>query len=63
MSAAAKVLKPELKEIAFTWATKIIMPDGVLTKVRKNILEKYALLLNIDSKDAPKILVKISNQQ
>ena len=63
VSAAAKVLKPELKEIAFTWATKIIMPDGVLTKVRKNILEKYALLLNIDSKDVPKILVKFSNQQ
>ena len=63
VSAATKVLKPELKEVAFTWAAKIIMPDGVLTKVRKNILEKYALLLNIDNKDGPQILVKISNEQ
>ena len=62
VSAAAKVLKPELKEIAFTWAAKIIMPDGVLTEVRKKILEKYALLLNIDNKDGPQILVKISNE-
>jgi hypothetical protein len=59
---AANVLKPELKEIAFNWVAEIIMSDGVLTEQRKNILDKYALLFNIDSNDAQRILVEISNQ-
>ena len=59
---AANVLEPELKENAFGWAAEIIMPDGVLTEERKIILDKYALLLNIDSNDAQRILVEISNQ-
>ena len=60
--AATKVLKPEYKETAFTWAAMILMPDGVLTETRKIVLEKYALLLNIDRDDAQNILVKISDQ-
>lgn len=49
---SASVLKPELKETAFNWVTEIIMSDGVLTEKRKSILDKYALLLNIDRNDA-----------
>ncbi len=60
VAAAAKVLKPEHKETAFTWAAKILMPDGVLTETRKNILDKYSMLLNIDMKTAQRILVQIS---
>ena len=58
--AAAKVLKPEYKETAFTWAAVILMPDGVLTEIRKNILDKYAMLLDIDRKFRKKILVNVS---
>ena len=58
--AAEKTLKPEHKETAFTWAALILMSDGVLTETRKNILDKYGMLLNIDKKDAKKILVQIS---
>jgi hypothetical protein len=61
--AAAKVLKPEHKETAFTWAAMNLMSNGILTETRKNILDKYTLLLNIDYDDAQKILVKISDQQ
>jgi len=61
--AAAKALKPEYNETAFTWAGMILMPDGILTETRKNILDKYALLLNIDHDDAQNILIKISDQQ
>jgi len=60
---AASVLDPQFKETAFGWAAEIIMPDGVLTEERKSILDKYALLLDIDRNDVQKILVKISNQQ
>jgi hypothetical protein len=58
--AAAKVLKPELKETAFTWTVTILMSDGVLTKARKDILDKYAMILNIDGSIAQKILVQAS---
>jgi len=61
--AAAKALKPEYNETAFTWAAMILMPDGILTETRKIILDKYALLLNIDHDAAQNILVKISDQQ
>jgi len=60
VTSAAKVLKPEHKETVFTWAAKILMPDGVLTETRKNILDKYSMLLNIDMKTAKRILVQIS---
>jgi hypothetical protein len=60
VAAAAKVLKPEHKETAFTWAAKILIPDGVLTETRKNILDKYSMLLNIDMKTTQRILVQIS---
>ena len=49
---SASVLKPELKETAFNWVTEIIMSDGVLTEKRKSILDKFAMLLNIDRNDA-----------
>lgn len=49
---AARVLKPELKETTFNWVTEIIMPDGVLTEKRRAILDKFALLLNINRNDA-----------
>jgi hypothetical protein len=58
--AAAKVLKPEFKETAFKWAAVILMSDGVLTKVRKDILEKYEMILNIDRNVAQKIIVQVS---
>jgi hypothetical protein len=58
--AAAKVLKPEYKETAFTWAAVILMPDGVLTEIRRNILDKYTILLDIDRKVREKVLVNIS---
>jgi hypothetical protein len=58
--AAAKVLKPEHKETALTWAAMILMSDGVLTENRKNILDKYAMLLNIDRKSEKQILVDVS---
>ncbi len=58
--AAAKVLKPEYRETAFTWAAIILISDGVLTEARKNILDRYAMLLNIDMKVAQKILVQVS---
>ena len=61
--AAAKALKPEYNETAFTWAAMILMSDGILTETRKIILDKYALLLNIDQDDAQNILVKISDQK
>ena len=60
VAAAAKVLKPKYKKTAFTWAAKILMPDGVLTETRKNILDKYSILLNVDMKTAQRILVEIS---
>jgi hypothetical protein len=60
VSAAAKVLKPEYKETAFTWAATILMPDGVLTEARKNIMDRYAMLLDIDIKTAQRILVQVS---
>ncbi len=60
--AAAKVLKPEYRETAFTWAAIILISDGVLTEARKNILDRYAMLLNIDMKVAQKILVQVSQQ-
>lgn len=58
--AAAKILKPEYKETAFTWTAIILMPDGVLTKARKDILDRYAMILNIDKKVVQKILVQVS---
>ena len=58
--AAAKVLKPEYKETAFTWTAVILMPDGVLTEIRRNILDKYTILLDIDRKVREKVLVNIS---
>jgi len=57
---AAKVLKPEFKETAFKWATVILMSDGVLSKARKDILEKYEIILNINRDVAQKILVQAS---
>ncbi|MGD9106256.1 MAG: hypothetical protein PVH55_10000 [Desulfobacterales bacterium] len=60
VAAAAKVLKPDLKETAFTWAAIILMPDGVLTEARKNIMDRYAMLLDIDIKTAQRILVQVS---
>jgi hypothetical protein len=58
VKSAAKALKPAHKEIAFSWIKEIIMPDGVLTEERKIILDKYALLLEIDSTVAQQILVE-----
>jgi hypothetical protein len=60
---AAKGLMPKLKETAFAWAAEILIPDGTLTKERKEILDKYALLLNIDDHIARKIPVRISGQK
>jgi hypothetical protein len=60
VTAAANIIKPEYKETAFSWAARILMPDGVLTEDRKNILDKYSILLNIDMKTAKRILVQIS---
>jgi hypothetical protein len=57
---AAKVLKPEYNKIAFSWVVKIIMPDGVLSEKRKTILDKYALLLEVDGKVEQQILVDAS---
>jgi hypothetical protein len=59
-AAAAKIIKPEYNETAFSWAARILMPDGVLTEDRKNILDRYSMLLNIDIKTAKTILVQIS---
>lgn len=61
-STAANVLDSRFKETAFGWFAEIIMPDGVLTQERKNILDKYALLLNIPQNDARQTIVKVSNQ-
>jgi hypothetical protein len=58
VKSAAKALKPAHKDIAFSWVTEIIMPDGVLTEERKIILDKYALLLEIDNTLEQKILVE-----
>ncbi len=58
--AAAKILKPEHKETAFTWTATILMPDGVLTKARKDILDRFAMILSIDKKVVQKILVQVS---
>jgi len=60
VTAAAKIIKPDYKETAFSWAARILMPDGILTEDRKNILDKYSMLLNIDMKTAKRILVQIS---
>lgn len=60
---AAQGLNPKLKETAFAWAAEILMPDGILTKERKTVLDRYALLLNIDEHIARKIPVKISQQE
>jgi hypothetical protein len=58
--AAAKVLKPEFKETAFKWVTVILVSDGILTKARKDILEKYEMILNIDKNVVQKFLVQAS---
>jgi len=60
--AAAKVLKPEFKETAFKWAAVILMSEGILTKTRKDILEKYEMILNIDKNVAQKYLVQVSQK-
>jgi hypothetical protein len=60
VSAAANTLKQKHKETALKWAAMILMPDGVLTETRKNILDKYALLLNIGDNAAQDILVQAS---
>jgi hypothetical protein len=60
--AAAKTLKLGYKETAFSWAAMILMPDGVLTEERKNILDRYATVLNVDIKVAQKILVQVSEE-
>jgi hypothetical protein len=62
VATAAKVLPPKLKKTAFYWITEILMPYGVLTKERKDVLDKYALLLGIDSMTAQKIPVKVSDK-
>ena len=58
--AAAKILNPEQKETAFTWSSLILIPDGVLTEARKDVLDKYAMILNIDKKVAQKIILQSS---
>ena len=57
---AEKAFGQEIKKTAFSWIGEIIMPDGVLTEERKTILDKYALLLNIDNTIAQQILVEVS---
>lgn len=57
---AANLLEPQFKKGAFGWAAEITMPDGVLTEERKSILDKYALVLNVDRNDAQKIIVDVS---
>ncbi len=59
---AAKHLNPELREITFTWAAELVMTDGVLTKEKKDFLDKYAFILEIDSANAKKILANISEK-
>jgi len=39
------------------------MSAGILTEERKQLLDRYALLLKFDSTVVQKILVEISNQQ
>jgi hypothetical protein len=60
MRLAAKMLTPPQKEIAFSMAAEIIMPDGVLSAVRKSILDKFVLSLNIDNKVAQQIMTETS---
>jgi hypothetical protein len=60
ITAASNVLKPELKETAFKWAAMILMSDGILTKDRKDILEKYEMILNVHKQVAQNILVQAS---
>jgi hypothetical protein len=60
---AAHGLMPNLRKTAFTWTVEVLIPDGILTKARKDILDKYALLLNIDNHIAREIPVMISEQK
>jgi hypothetical protein len=59
---AATVLNPAQKEIAFTWAAEMILPDGLLTEKRQRILKKYASLLKIDRTVAQQILADMIGQ-
>lgn len=56
--AAVKQLKPEQKNIAFSWITEILMPDGMLSDDRNEILSRYAGMLDIDRKDAKQIVAE-----
>jgi hypothetical protein len=62
ITSAATVLNPAQKEIAFTWAAEILLPDGVLTEKRQRILTKYASLLKIDRAAAQQILTDMIGQ-
>ena len=57
---AVDILSPELRKTVFGWVVKIIAPDGVLSKERKTIFDKYALLLKIEKNVAQKIILEVS---
>jgi hypothetical protein len=52
---AAKILTPELKEVAFELAVEVAIPEKILTKKNKETLDTLATLLSIDNE-----FVKIS---
>jgi hypothetical protein len=60
LNTTEKAFDQDLREVAFTWVAEIMMPDGVLSQVRKDVLDKYALLLKIDNTVLPQILVEVS---
>jgi hypothetical protein len=60
LNTAEKTFEQDFGEVAFSWAAEIIMPDGVLSEKRKNIIDKYVLLLDIDNTVARQIQVDVS---
>lgn len=56
IASAAMVLNSSQKAIAYSWATEIILADGVRTQKKQQILDKYTRLLEIDTTVAQQIL-------